>query len=163
MPLDIIHPHISHHDNCFIINPTIYRTNLLQFLHSCLRTSKPSTAIFTPPCPALPLSTLTPTSPDPDIILNSALPLAPAITLTAVEYLDAGEVVGKQDRKFLRLPRVGGRRNCDRSFGCRCVRCGRRRNLKLAELKRRRKKIFVRGGGRVGREDDEGERSEIEG
>lgn len=70
-----------------------------------------------------------------------------------------------QDKRFLRLPRgeVGRRRIekerlCERDLRCRCVRCGKRRSVKIAAIKRRRQKR--RFGGEDG---DEGERSEIEG
>lgn len=72
-----------------------------------------------------------------------------------------------QDKRFLRLPRleVGRRRIekerlCESNLRCRCVRCGKRRSVKIAAIKRMRQKrdlSFVRDDG------DEGERSEIEG
>lgn len=72
-------------------------------------------------------------------------------------------VEDRQDKRFLRLPRgeVGIRRMekerlCERNFRCRCVRCGKRRSMKIAAIKRRRQKRSF------GREDsDEGERSEV--
>jgi hypothetical protein len=70
----------------------------------------------------------------------------------------------KQDKRFLRVPRVELRRKlvvvareraCERNLGCGCVRCGKRRNGRIAAIKRRR--------ARRERDGDEGERSEIEG
>jgi hypothetical protein len=167
MPIDIIHPHISHHDNYFIINnPAIYRTNLLQFLHSCISGSGVSKSTFRPSQPALPLKTLSP--PSSDIILMTTGPQAPNITLTPSKTIHG--VLGeenRQDRRFLRVPRVELRKvarekdkerekGCERNFGCRCTRCGKRRIGRIAAIKRRR---------RVRRERDveEGERSEVEG
>jgi hypothetical protein len=163
MPIDIIHPHISHHDNYFIINnPTIYRTNLLQFLHSCISGSGVSKPTFQSQ-PALPLKTLT--SPSSDIVLITTGPQAPNITLTPSKTVQGLVEENRQDRRFLRVPRVELRKvarekdkekTCERNFGCRCVRCGNRRVGRIAAIKRRR---------RVRREKDveEGERSEVEG
>jgi hypothetical protein len=157
MPIDLIHPHISHHDNYFIINnPAILRTNLLQFLHSCISGSS-SKPVF-PPSQPLPLKTLTPS----DLVLVTTGSQAPDITLTpSSTILRCLEEECKQDKKFLRVPRVELRRvatrerACERNLGCRCVRCGKRRNGRIAAIKRRR--------ARRERDGDEGERSEIEG
>jgi hypothetical protein len=87
---------------------------------------------------------------------------APDITLTpSSTILRCLEEECKQDKKFLRVPRVELRRvatrerACERNLGCRCVRCGKRRNGRIAAIKRRR--------ARRERDGDEGERSEIEG
>jgi hypothetical protein len=166
MPIDLIHPHISHHDNYFIINnPAIYRTNLLQFLHSCISGSgsgSVSKSTFQSQ-PALLLKTLSPPS-SSDIILITTGPQAPNITLTPSKTIHGLlEEENKQDRRFLRVPRVELRkvtrekeRLCERNFGCRCVRCGKRRVGRIAAIKRRRKV-------RRERDIEEGERSEIEG
>lgn len=167
MPIDIIHPHISHNDNCFIINPAIYRTNLLQFLQSCIagggnsNSNSSTKSAFRPqqPKPLLPCSS--------DIVLMTTGPQTPNITLTPSPATFASPVMMEeiQDKRFLRLPRgeVGRRRIekerlCERDLRCRCVRCGKRRSVKIAAIKRRRQKR--RFGGEDG---DEGERSEIEG
>jgi hypothetical protein len=161
MPIDLIHPHISHHDNYFIINnPGILRTNLLQFLQSCLSggssVSKPAFQSSQP----LPLKTLTPSS--SDLVLVTTGPQAPNITLTPSSTIGRVVLETKQDKRFLRVPRVELRRQvatrektCERNLGCRCVRCGKRRNGRIAAIKRRRV--------RRERDGDEGERSEIEG
>jgi hypothetical protein len=161
MPIDLIHPHISHHDNYFIINnPAILRTNLLQFLQSCISGSS-SKPVF-PPSQPLPLKTLTPS----DLVLVTTGSQAPDITLTpSSTILRCLEEESKQDKKFLRVPRVELRRqvarererekSCERNYGCRCVWCGMRRVGRFADIKRRR--------ARRERDGDEGERSEIEG
>lgn len=90
-------------------------------------------------------------------------PQTPNITLTPSPAVFMGPVMEEsQDKRFLRLPRgeVGVRRMekervCERSFRCRCVRCGKRRSAKIAAIKRRRQK-------RSREESDEGEKSEVE-
>lgn len=169
MPIDIIHPHISHHDNYFIINnPAIYRTNLLQFLSSCIsgsRSPEPAFRPFARPKACTPSSS--------DITLLTTGPSAPNITLTpsASSFPSLGEE-DTQDKRFLRVPggeiakrlsrerekerqrqREGG---CEGSFRCRCRGCGKKRGARIAAIKRRR----VR---RVKDEEREGERSEVEG
>jgi hypothetical protein len=161
MPIDIIHPHISHHDNYFIINnPAIYRTNLLQFLHSCISGSGVSKPTFQSQ-PALPLKTLSP--PSSDIVLITTGPQAPNITLTPSRTIHGLLEENRQDRRFLRVPRVELRKVtrdkekiCERNLGCRCVRCGKRRVGRIAAIKRRRRV-------RSERDVEEGERSEVEG
>ncbi|KAH0357737.1 hypothetical protein KCU83_g554, partial [Aureobasidium melanogenum] len=168
MPIDIIHPHISHNDNCFIINPAIYRTNLLQFLQSCITGGGNSNSNSNTKSPFRPQQQkpLSPSS--SDIVLMTTGPQTPNITLTPSPAIFASPVMEKtQDKRFLRLPRVEvGRRRiekerlCERDLRCRCVRCGKRRSVKIAAIKRRRQKrnlSLVRDDG------DEGERSEIEG
>jgi hypothetical protein len=114
------------------------------------------------------LKTLTP--PSSDIILMTTGPQVPNITLTPSKTTHGVLVEeNRQDRRFLRVPRVELRKVarerekekerekvCERNFGCRCVRCGKRRVGRIAAIKRRR---------RVRRERDveEGERSEVEG
>jgi hypothetical protein len=163
MPIDLIHPHISHHDNYFIINnPGILRTNLLQFLQTCISGGSSSSVfkpVFPPSQPTLPLQPLTPCS---DLVLVTTGSQAPDITLTpSSTILRCLEEECKQDKRFLRVPRVELRRQvarekgCERNYGCRCVRCGKRRTGRIAAIKRRR--------ARRERDGDEGERSEIEG
>jgi hypothetical protein len=161
MPIDIIHPHISHHDNYFINNPVIYRTNLLQFLQSCIggSGSGTSTPSFRPSSPSLPSAPLPSSS---EITLVTTGPQAPNITLTPSSTTFGGPVgEEKQDRRFLRVPGEGVRRVrekervCERNLGCRCVRCGKRRVGRIAAIKRRR--------ARRERDLEEGERSEVEG
>lgn len=166
MPIDIIHPHISHHDNYFIINnPGIYRTNLLQFLQSCISGSGSPKPAFQPrPSRSL-------TAPSSDITLLTTGPQAPNITLTPSAALFGGAVGDEsaQDTKFLSVPgvdlvrrmvrerekerrREGG---CEGSYRCRCRGCGKKRGARIAAIKRRRE--------RREREEGEGERSEVEG
>jgi hypothetical protein len=164
MPIDLIHPHISHHDNYFIINnPGILRTNLLQFLQTCISGGSSSSVfkpVFSPSQPTLPLQPLTLCS---DLILVTTGSQAPDITLTPSSTILRCLEECKQDKKFLRVPRVELRRvatrerekGCERNYGCRCVRCGKKRTGRIAAIKRRRV--------RRERDGDEGERSEIEG
>lgn len=166
MPIDIIHPHISHHDNYFIINnPAIYRTNLLQFLQSCISGSGSPKPAFQPQ------PTLLRTSSSSEITLLTTGPQAPNITLTPSAALFGGAIGDEsaQDKRFLSVPgvdlvrrmvrerekerrREGG---CEGSYRCRCRGCGKKRGARIAAIKRRRE--------RRERDAEEGERSEVEG
>lgn len=56
--------------------------------------------------------------------------------------------------------RIEKERVCERGLRCRCTRCGKKRSVKIAAIKRRRQKRSLA----MAREDgDEGERNEIEG
>lgn len=168
MPIDIIHPHISHHDNYFIINnPAIYRTNLLQFLQSCIGSPKP--AFQTQP----PRQPLTRSSSSSEITLLTTGPSAPNITLTPSAALFGGGAIADesaaQDTRFLSVPGVDLVRRmvrerrkerqreigCEGNYRCRCRGCGKKRIARIAAIKRRRE--------RREREEGEGERSEVEG
>lgn len=87
----------------------------------------------------------------------------PNITLTPSPAVFVGTREEEwQDKRFLRLPRgeVGRRRvmerGCEGGMRCRCAKCGKKRSVKIAAIKRRRQK-------RRKEEGDEGERSEVEG
>jgi len=174
MPIDIIHPHISHHDNYFIINnPGIYRTNLLQFLQSCISGSGSPKPAFQPQRPLLPSRSLTSSS--SDITLVTTGPTAPNITLTPSTTLFGGAVEEDiQDKRFLSVPGVDlvrrmirerhreRERACEGNYRCRCRGCGKKRVSRIAAIKRRRERRERAAEGQRER-DAEGERSEVEG
>lgn len=165
MPIDFTHPHIQQHNSCHVVS-SFWGTGLFKGLRLYLSLLCRSRYL----CPLLlqrplaqPRHAVEQQQPGPprvssrpDLVLFAG-PALPTITLTPCASALLAEEVVRIDDRLLAPPRVA--RFCIRGLRCKCARCVKRRNARIAVLKARRKRVVVRQRDA----GDAGDQSEIEG